>query len=379
MTIDLNTPPAKVHGMTGRRLLVAVLIGVVTMTLLWEFFATATGEQTDPHAEGSLNVSADGTRAYADLLTKYGNRITRQTGPITKTSFQPDQTVFRVGGAPLSLEENAALMRFVNDGGHLILTGETDLTNIRDDPPTLQSLSPMSASTEWTIDTPNDFNGARTLIAIQRTAWSNIGSSALRIGRNNSALLTTEHIGSGTIDFLADPSVLNNSNISAADNAAFALALANASDATKDVVFSEGFPGGTRGKGGWHAIPSRWKTATLLLFGAAALYAWSSGRRFGPADQMQRELAPARSVYLDAISLQLATRKDLEGARAHLAEHATRLVHSRALETVDVETLAAIYHCAPDDLRALFGAETTSRDYLGAARAFAAIRQRSQA
>jgi len=130
------------------------------------------------------------------------------------------------------------------------------------------------------------------------------------VGTRDPSLLTHEQLGRGEIFFLADASPLENAYLSTGDNAAFGLELAGAG---RSVVFTEGVHGYGRSRG-IGAIPDRWKVALLLVAIAALAFVWSRARRFGPPDQVARELPPARAEYVDAVSITLERTRNRVGA-----------------------------------------------------------------
>ena len=356
---------------TGRKILLAIVVTVVALTVLSQFLSVATDNPGSSGGSGknsSFNTQEFGSRAFADLLERYGHSVSRQAGTIKADTFHPDQVVVLLEGTQILAAEGTALAQFVSRGGHLIVGGNVDLHQLRDAPPVW---APGSGDS-WSVTNPDQFGGAQRLQSAGEGEWQTSGSSKQRIEDGGRTLLTSEAVGAGSIDFLADPTLLNNALIGSADNAAFGIALVG--DPSRPVVFAEGVHG-LQTSEGWRAIPRKWQHAVVLLFIAASIFAWSRGRRFGPAEMARRELAPARAEYVEAIAQQLISVNDVERARAQLASRATHNVHERALETIDVETLAQIYQCSADDLRALFTPNSAPEDQLAATRAFAAIQR----
>ena len=136
--------------------------------------------------------------------------------------------------------------------------------------------------------------------------------------QSNRALLVSTPANAGSVLLLAEATPLQNAAIGEADNAAFGLALP---DPDQPVVFAEGVHGYGQ-RQGLAAIPDRWKAGLVLLGLAAILFAWSRARRLGPPDRPDRELPPARSLYVDAMADTLEHTQDRARALAPLGEWA---------------------------------------------------------
>jgi hypothetical protein len=129
-----------------------------------------------------------------------------------------------------------------------------------------------------------------------------MGTSTPLVGTSEDALLTHEQVGRGEMLFIADVSPLTNARIDRAGNAAFGLLLAG--DNHGSIVFDEGVHG-YGGNRGITAIPGRWKFALAALGLAALVLIWARGRRLGPPEDAERELAPPRRLYVDALAATL--------------------------------------------------------------------------
>jgi hypothetical protein len=181
-------------------------------------------------------------------------------------------------------------------------------------------------------------------------------------------------VGAGRVVLLASASPLRNGYLGDADNAAFALDLAGGPG--RAVVFDEYAHG--YGSGGIDALPSRWKWALLLAGLAALVWMWSAARRFGPPQDAERPVAPARVGYVDGLATVLAaTDARFVGAAVEPVGRAARAALCRLLgvpdDTAD-EVLARAARLAgiPEDLtRAALDAPTDKQGALATGRALA--------
>ena len=195
------------------------------------------------------------------------------------------------------------------------------------------------------------------------------------LARNgDTALLTEDTVGRGSIYFLADPSPIENAYLADADNAAFALGLAGA--APRPVEFIEGVHGYGE-KRGLGALPTEWKISLPCLALAAIVLAWSRSRRFGPPDRPARDFPPARAEYVGALAVSLERTRDPSAALAPMQAWArTRVARSAhlapdaSLEDIDRAAMAlgyseseraALWHPPTDDDTALALGQLVSR------------------
>lgn len=361
---------ARIPKFTGRQVVIGLLIASLTFIILSELIGSATdgGDRggVTQRRGSSLNTTASGTRAYADLLQRYSITVRRLVGLVGEPPLDPSVTAVMLDPFEITTQTAATLRSFVSEGGHLVIGGgKVDLSHLIDSPPQY-----VGEQQEHWIIADSAFNGAHSIRTAGEGYWSRPGATTVVVGSQNRALITRETIGRGTIDYLADATLLNNDLIATDDNAAFGVGLADNGD--RPVVFIEGRTPGVPAQG-IAVLPTNWKLASLILAVAAILYAWHRSVRFGPPDALERNLAPARSEYIDAIAKLLAATKDPDSARVILANAAHQLLHAHSLTETDVETLAAMHRCDADDFRALFAMEPFANDPVRAARAFAAI------
>jgi len=299
----------------GRR--AAIIVGVVVIAiLLLNLLASGLDHAVSDSEPGGVTGSsyatnADGLAAYAALLTGFDHAVSVERGPIARASLDSSTTVVVVEPSDITTADEDALLDFVSAGGRLVIGGDNPfyVRNLRDRPP---QWTPTGVGV-WQLVDPS-FGGAKSIASAASGSWTSPGSGRALVGDSEASLLVEDHVGAGDMLMLADASPLTNQYLASnADNAAFAVDLAGAPQ--RRVVFAEGAHGygQTRGIG---AIPPRWKAALLVLLLALVVLVWSRARRFGPPDRAARELPPARSEYVRALSTTLERTRDPAGAFA---------------------------------------------------------------
>jgi hypothetical protein len=363
----------------SRRLLLWLAIAVVGYTVIHGFLggATAPGNGSQRRSS-SFDIGDDGTRAYADLLVHYGYTVLRQEGSLAHAGLPPRGTVILFDAPALATDEANRLLAFVSDGGRLVVGGADPpfLGRLLRNPPAWGSVR----RARWSVDDPREFGRVSEVATASEGAWTYPGSTTVRVGDQGESLLTEMHLGFGSMVFVADTTPFNNFLIGSADNAAFAVAVAGSQ--SEPIVFAEGVHG-YEGATGWAALPSRWRLALVVLLAVAALFAWSRGVRLGPPESEERELAPARAEYVDAIGATLHRVADRESSRAAMAAAARALLTARGTALPDesgatnaqLDYVAAAVGSTRDAVGMLFtpGAAVDDTSLMAAARAFAAI------
>jgi hypothetical protein len=112
------------------------------------------------------------------------------------------------------------------------------------------------------------------------------------VGRDDQVVAVAQ----GEVVAVADPTLVWNRYLAEADDAAFALALAGAGP----VAFAEAEHGYGESQG-LAALPASWVQAGVALLVAALLAMWCAGQRLGPPERTDRDQAPPRTAYLDAM------------------------------------------------------------------------------
>jgi hypothetical protein len=299
---------------TGRRIGIAVAMLVSVLIILNLLARTLDesvgGRQPRGQPGSSYATTGHGLAAYETLLAEYGHPVTRQRGPLAESDLDPDDTLVVLQPQVVTDEDTAAMLRFVTDGGRLVVGGQapTYLRGLRDVPP---QWNPAGPTRYEQLDPA--LGAARVVETAGRGSWSETGDRRDLVRADDAVLVTEEPVGEGSIVYVADPSFVANERLDRADNAAVALALAG--DEGRRVVFAEGVHG-YEGRSGLGAIPVRWQAAFLGIALAALAFVWSRGRRLGPPDRQARELPPPRALYVDALARTLARTGD----RTHATE-----------------------------------------------------------
>jgi hypothetical protein len=355
-------------------LAVAIVVGgLIAVDVLAQGLDRAVGGNQPGGATGSSFATAPrGLAALGSLLSHYDHPVESVRGSVAHRPPPPDATAFVLEPLELTADDDAALLQFVTAGGRLVVGGASPfyLRSLSDAPPHWQA----AGSTSWTeidpsLGTVRDIEGAGV------GSWSASGNGRALVGRADAALLTQDHVGRGEILFLADASPLENAYLAAADNAALGLALAG--DPGRPVVFPEGVHGYGASRG-LAAIPDRWKVALILVALAALAFVWSRARRFGPPDQISRDLPPARAQYVQALSISLERTRDRAGALAPAQRSTRDRVASRAglgANASDEELAKAArgFGCPDDEIAALLAPVGDDASILALGRAVARV------
>ena len=323
-----DTPAPPGPNAAARRIGIAVAVvvgGLVALNLLASGVDRAVGGREPSGVAGSsYGTQAAGLGGFASLLTHYGYPVARERGALSGAALDPATTEFVIEPQTLTDSDDASLLEVASQGGRLVIGG-TDpfyLARLRDRPPVW---TPSGAPAYAALDP--SLGRLRRVETAGTGAWSSPGSGVVLAHAGDAGLLTRDRVGHGAMYFLADASPIENAYLARADNAAFALGLAGA--APRGVVFVEGVHGyGERS--GLGAIPTPWKVALIVLAFAAAVFAWSRGRRFGPPDRPARELLPARAEYVGALAVSLERARDPAAALAPLQEWARAQIARRA-------------------------------------------------
>ena len=329
------------------RVAIIVIGAVIALNLIARFVTDSTGGGSPSGRQSSAyGTQNDGLAAYADLLRTEGHPVVRTRGAVESTDFDPATTVVVLDPDTLSRDDAGVLLTFVVNGGRLVTGGQTPryFTALRDNPP------------QWAAGGAQHWNTvAPALAPIQRVesvgngAFVASGTSTPIVGDRAEALVTEERVGRGTIDFVADASVLQNRLLGTADNAALGLALAG--EPGRTIVFPEAVHG-YGAASGLRAIPTDWKWALAGLTLAGLVLMWARGRRLGPPEDTSRPLPPPRAAYVDAVGSTLMRTNRPDDALRAVADRVRAEVESRASAgTLDPE----------DSPRRLDGAEFARR------------------
>jgi hypothetical protein len=310
----------------GWKLGIAAVGFVIALNVALTFIHSIRGGTPGGPTSSSYATGGDGAAAYASLLGRAGHRVDRLRRRPSERQLDPAATVVLLDPArPVASEDAAALQSFVAAGGRLVLGGATGRW--------LGRIVPHAP--EWSstpVDELRTLAPVSQLAGVQRLERDGLGSwvggSALPLlGGRDRALLALATVGPGRVWLLADASPLQNRELGRADDAALGLALAGS--AARPVVFLESYHGyGTAS--GFAAVPARWWTAFGLLALATLALMIASGRRFGPPQAIERELAPPRREYVDALGGTLARSRSRDAAIEPVRNRLRELIAARA-------------------------------------------------
>ena len=346
--------------------------GVIVLNLLAQGLDRAVGGNEPGGVHDSSYATAPaGAAAYAALLSHYGHRVTQQRGDLSRSKLADVDTLLVLEPDVVTNEDAAVLLEFVTNGGRLVVGDEDPpyLHELRDRPP---AWTPGRAA-PWNQVDPA-LGDVRSIAAVGGGQWIDLGSGRPLVGDTSGALVTSEQVGSGELLLLADPTPVENAYLSTADNAAFALALAGPGHR---VAFAEGVHGFGASRG-VSAIPTRWKYALVMLGLGAVAFVWSRARRFGPPDRVARNLPPARSEYVRALSQTLERTRDREHALAPMQQWTRDRLTARAALRADatdeeISHAAEALGCTDLEVGALLAPVTNDGDALALGRVLARV------
>jgi hypothetical protein len=339
------------------RIAVGIVALLVLVNLALRFLGTLTGGTPGGPRSSSYATSPHGAAAYAALLGRSGHPVLQVRSLPHTSPLNPETTAFLLDPPAVGPQDLDALRTFVSDGGRLIASGlsRQEMRRLASQVPDRAPGPPVVHEDGLEIRT----GGA--------TVWRDEGLVAVR------------HVGDGSVVFLADSSPLQNALLGSADNAAFGLGLAL--PRSRPVEFLESYHGyGAGGGSGLSALPLAWK---LLLGGlglAALVYMVARGRRFGPAEEEDRNLAPPRRQYVDSLAAVVARSKRRDDAVGPVRREARDAVLRRASFPPDadndtVRVAAKRLGVSDEDADALLRSVETDDEVLVLGRAAARIRE----
>ncbi len=362
----------------GPRAGVAVVVLVIGLNLLVQGVTMITGG-TGPGGPTSSSYATadDGLAAFAELLGRRGHPVRQLRVTLDEAGLEPGWTVVLADPSEISQEEAEALVVFLGAGGRLVAAGSSAA-------PLVDDL--LGGGLEW------DDAGvatARPLVPVAEVAgvsavetaggghWSEAGASLPALGSGDRVLLTVASTGPGRVVALADASPLQNRLLARADNAAFALAAVG--EPGRPVAFAEAQHGYGR-ETGLGAIPSRWRWAVAGGFLAAVVWMWSRGHRLGPPDDVERDQAPPRRAYVEAMAAALARTRQPDVVVADLQDRARHRLAERGglppdAPDDDLRRVAGDVGLPPEEVGALFRPARTDADALAVGRALARLQE----
>lgn len=336
--------------------------------------AVTGGAEPGGPASSSYATAPEGMAALAQLLADRGHPVRRLRAGLADIDLDPAATLVLAGSIAVTPPEGEAVARFVEAGGRLVVAADAPSPLLRRLAGTERwSTEPARRATPL-VPVP-EVDGVTTVTSGGFGSWSDPGASLPVLAAGGATLATVRAAGRGRVVAVADPSVWQNRLLGHADNAAFALAAVG--ERGRPVEFAEAHHGYGRSRGPG-VVPWRWRWAAGVALVAASVAVWSRGRRFGPPEDAERELPPARRAYVDAVAASLVRTRRPAESLAPLQDAARRRVTARAglasdAGPDDLRRAAAGLGLEPADVDALLRPATTDDDVLAAGRALARL------
>jgi hypothetical protein len=306
---------------------VAIVVGTVVIVSVLVQLTSAATEGSVPQGPQSSSFSAtpEGLAAYAQLLSRNGLRVQQVVSQLGQVDIPSGATVVVAAPTTWRSSNSEALAKLLHAGARVVVAGQP--------PAGLLGALRLAAPPTWSADPITDAHSVSSsplLFGVGQVdstgpgSWSSLGDAHPLLSSGSSSLAVSEPVGAGTLVLLASAAPLQNRLIGQADNAAFAIDIGMSP--AKAVAFDEYDHGYGQVGGGIAGLPSWWKAALLLALAAVILWLLSAARRFGPPEDADRVLAPARVAYVEAMATLLST------ASPERAAGATAAVQTRARE-----------------------------------------------
>ncbi len=318
----------------GARVTLATLAVVLAVNALMAGIDASLGGDARGPTSSSYATAPDGLAAYADLLEARGHPVGRIRTSLDRAPLDPATTVVVADAPQVSDEEATALGWFVDAGGRLLVTGEGAPEVLRRLPIGGLTWSRQRVDRATPMAPVPEVEGVVSVRAEGSGSWQDPGATLPVLGAESAVLTTLLSSGEGVVVALADTSPWQNRLLDEADNAAFALAAAG--EAGRPVRFVE-WHHGFGASEGLAALPGRWRWALAGAALAALVWMWARGRRFGPPEEVERELSPPRRAYVDAVAASLARTRAPGEAIRPLQEAVRQRLARRAGITADAD------------------------------------------
>lgn len=337
--------------MTRKRLIALIVGAAILVVVVYAglVFAARSYFVTTAAQGSAFSGAPEGTRVLYDYLGKVGVKaeLLQRFDKLPPT----DSTILLVSPFPRrpTSAEARALMRWVRQGGRLVLVGnqvegivglEAGLAGV--DTPTRPD-----ASTEETPILPAPFaDGVRSIRVGYRRVLADGPNWVTHFKDLRGQIVISRAVGRGEVVWLSDPLPVTNQGIGDADNARFATILAGRRGS---VYFDEYHHGYVAGGGIWDRLGNGGRVALLLLAGALAIALLATARRLGPP-VAEPEATPERTVawvgplaelYRKAEARNEALETLAEGLRRSLARRYGTLAAGLAARPDAAATLAA--------------------------------------
>ncbi len=318
------------------RMVVIVVVAVVGVDLASSAVSgLGSSGQGASGPSSAYDASASGTEAFAQLLVARGYTVVRLTVPLDRARLPDGATLFVLDPATWTGADTTAVAGALHRGGRVVLGGPAP------GPGVLRILLAAPSSLRWRSEAVGAVRplsagplvrGITTVVSPGSGSFvpSSTGTGpGVELLGGPGGVLAVDARASGTLVLLASSSPLRNGGLGDADNSAFALNLAGAPRST--VVFDEYDHGFGRPGAGLAGLPASWRWGLGIALLAVVVWILSAIRRFGPPEEPDRVMIPARVHYVDAMATLLSTRPidELAGAVAPVRDEARRRLWRR--------------------------------------------------
>ncbi len=288
----------------GKSLREALLWGAATLVTLLVlaalFLALDRSTIVDGPTGSSFVTTATGLAALHDVLDRDGREPGRLQSPLATMDGFDVYLVSDVDFASFAPSELTVLEDFVDGGGTAVLLGL----------PARAMLQALDIDIDWVgravgrvpveITDGSEIEGARFGGFSPGHAGTVLAGSATR------DLAVAFERGSGAVVLIADSSVAHNATIARVDNIDFLGGILEGRTLFDE--YRHGFDD-TPATGLITAAPGNWSDALVLGGIVLVMTLISYGRRFGPVEPRDRDLAPDRSIFVDSVARSLRRAK----------------------------------------------------------------------
>lgn len=360
----MNDRVAESEFRLGRVVVLAVLVIAGINLLVFLVRQVVEGEAVDGPAGSSYVTTAPGIAAMFEMYGQLGSDPERLRDSLLRDPPRTDQVLLQLDETTISVEgPEAGIVRdFVSGGGRLILAGPVSdryLNVLFEDYPVyaLEDGSgpyrqvfpdlPASGVARIEADTIGVLDEPRT--------WTPI-----YVDDEGRIIVAVSRLGSGDVYWIADYRFFANSHIGLADNASFAMALADG----RQPVFDETIHGFMDTAG---MIPEQWMVGFWLGLAAALVAVVSYGTRRVPPEEFTRDLAPARAQYVHSMGALLARTKNEAAALEPIREAAMGLLAAASAEPAGRARIAMMLGLGPHEVSGLLDDEAPDPVVVGQA------------
>jgi hypothetical protein len=242
-------------------------------------------EQLSSPVPSTYSVQSAGAAAAYRLLSKLHYPLRRWESPPSELDADPEDSLLILAEPfqPPSENEKKALVRFVENGGHVLFTGRNIRTYFPD-----ASVSRERPDPSWESFAPRVpsrvARGAQHVTIQPQAYWGTLTGEQLQLyGDSDSPVVVSWALGDGEILWWAGSTPLTNAGITREDNLRFFLnSVANRStDEPYEIYWDEYFHGQRSSLWSYVSKTSlAWSVLQLALLAAAVLFTFS--RRSGP-------------------------------------------------------------------------------------------------